>query len=125
MNLIPNYKIMQKRKGLVFDNQSYFSKIVKKDFQRHISFETHRDFKYFNSVLNNYSVIIFVIYSEDQIFDFMKVYGKGIPLIICTFNKERLIKLRRIDNVMLLDASKILPEIVANLRSYFTLVNLL
>lgn len=116
---------MQKRKGLVFDNQSYFSKLLKKNFQRHISFDTYRNFKYFNHALNNYSVILFVIYSEDQIFDLMKVYDKGVPLIICTFNKERLIKLKRIDNVMLLDASKILPEIVTNLRTYFNNENLL
>ncbi len=116
---------MHTRKGLVIDNQNYFPRLLKNKFKEHISFDSHRNFKYLDKVLNHYSIIVFVIYSEDEIFDCMKVCNKGIPLIICTFNKERLIKLRRIENIMLLDSSRILPEIVTQLKSYFNHMNLL
>lgn len=116
---------MHKKKGLVFDNQKYFSKLIKKNFKEQISFDACKNFRYFDKILNNYSVIIFVIYSEDEIFEFIKAYNLGVPLILCTFNKEILLKLRRIDDIMLVDSSKILPEIVTELRSYFSLKNLL
>lgn len=115
---------MFKKKGIVFDNQNYFSKIVKNKFKEHIVFDMHKNFKNFDKN-NNYSILIFVIYSEDDIYNLLKVNNLGIPIIICAFNKERLTKLRRLENIMLLDASKILPEIIVQLQSYFARLNIL
>ncbi|MDI5950341.1 hypothetical protein QLS91_11770 [Flavobacterium sp. LB2P84] len=116
---------MTRKKGLVYDNQKYFSRLLKYEFQEDLSFDTYCDFKYFDVALNDYSIIIFVIYSEEELFDFMKVYKKGIPLIMCTFSKERFMKLQKIDDLILLDTSKIRAEIVTDLKYYFNLVNAL
>jgi hypothetical protein len=116
---------MNKKKGLVYDNQKYFSRLLKYEFKEDISFDTYSNFKCFNEILDNYSIIIFVIYSEEELFDFMKVYKKGVPLILCTFSKERLIKLQKIEDLILLDTSKVRSEIVTELRYYFNLANVL
>lgn len=115
---------MNKKKGLVYDNQKYFLRLLKYEF-KDISFDSYSNFNYFNEILNNYSIIIFVIYSEEELFDFMKVYKKGVPLIMCTFSKERLIKLQSIDDLILLDTSKVRSEIVTELRHHFNLANVL
>jgi hypothetical protein len=117
-------KIMQK-KGLVFDKQNYFPKLLKKNFQEHISFDFYKNLKSFDKKLNDYSIITLVIYSEDEIYNFMKIYDKEIPLIICVFNNQRLIRLQRIDNVILLDASTIIPEIISKFRHYLGRLHLL
>lgn len=116
---------MYKKKVVVFDNQNYISKVLKNKFHEEISFDLYKKFKYFDKSLKEYSIAIFVIYSEDEILNLMKVYKKKIPLIICSFNKETLKNLRKIDNIMLLDASKILPEIVNQLKIYFSRLNIL
>ncbi|SHN16073.1 hypothetical protein SAMN05216269_11723 [Flavobacterium xinjiangense] len=113
------------KKGLVFDTQNYFSKLVKHKFKEDISFESYKDLEKFDKKNSDHSIIIFVIYSEYDFYNLMKVYNIGIPMIICAFNKERLIKLQRVENLMLLDASKILPEIIIQLRSYFVRLNIL
>lgn len=116
---------MNKKKGLVYDKQKYFSRLLKNKFQQHISFDAYQNFNYLDKGLKDYSIIVFVLYSEDEMFDFMKVYRKGIPIIICTFSKERLIKLSRIDDILLLDSSKILPDIVSDLTLHFSHAKLL
>ncbi|TDE48574.1 hypothetical protein [Flavobacterium sp. GT3P67] len=116
---------MFKKKGIVFDNQNYFSKIVKHKFKEYILFDTYNNFKNFDKKNNNYSILIFVIYSEDDVYNLLKVNNLEIPMIICAFNKERLMKLRRLENIMLLDASKLLPEIIVQLQSYFARLNIL
>lgn len=116
---------MHKKKGLVFDNQNYISKLLKNKFHKQIPFDPYKKFKYFDKSLKEYSIVVFVIYSQDEILNLMKVYNKKIPLIICSFNKQTLINLRKIDNIMLVDASKILPEIVEQLKLYFSHLNIL
>ena len=83
------------KKGLVYDNQKYFSRFLKYEFEREFDFKVCRNFDYFDGKLSDYSVIIFVIYEEEELFDFLQVYQKGIPLIICTFNKQILNKLKK------------------------------
>lgn len=120
-----NYSMMLKKKGVVFDTQNYFSKLVKHKFKEHISFESYKNLEKFDKKNCDHSIIIFVIYSEYEFYNLMKVYNIGIPMIICAFNKEILIKFKRAENMMLLDASKILPEIIIQLQSYFVRLNIL
>ncbi|MFW0739975.1 hypothetical protein [Flavobacterium sp. T12S277] len=114
---------MSKRKGLIYDSQKYFSRFLKYEFKEDYSFDTYCNFKYFDKVLDKYSVIIFVIYSEEELLDFIKVYRKEIPLIICSFNNKILVELGKIDEVLLLDTSKLRAEIVTELKTYFNCIS--
>lgn len=107
------------KKGLVYDNQKYFSRFLKYEFEQEFDFNVCRNFDYFDQKLNDYSVIIFVIYSEDEIFDFISVYKKGIPVIVCSFNKQILNKLKKMEDVSVLDTSSLRSELIIELRNFF------
>jgi len=107
------------KKGLVYDNQKYFSRFLKYEFEREFDFKVCRNFDYFDGKLSDYSVIIFVIYDEEELFDFLRVYQKGIPLIICTFNKQILNKLKKTDDISVLDTSSLRSELIIELRNFF------
>lgn len=115
--------MMERKRGLVCDSQKYFSRFIKYEFKEDLSFDVCRSFEDFDSGLNVYSIIVFVIYSEEELLDFIKVYKEDIPLIVCTFNNKILIKLKKIEGILLLDTSKIRSEIVVELRSYFNFIN--
>ncbi|RKT00466.1 hypothetical protein [Flavobacterium sp. 123] len=107
------------KKGLVYDNQKYFSRFLKYEFEQEFDFNVCRNFDYFDQKLNDYSVIIFVIYSEDEIFDFISVYKKGIPVIVCSFNKIILEKLKKMEDISVLDTSSLRSELIIELRNFF------
>jgi hypothetical protein len=109
---------MKKRKVLVYDNQKYFLRLLRYEFQEDFTFDIYRSFEYFDSVLKDYSVIIFVIYSEEELLDFIKICGKGIPLIVCTYNKKILLGMEGLDNIFLLDTSILKSEILNELKYY-------
>jgi hypothetical protein len=108
-----------KKRALIYGNQKCFSKYLKYKFQQVLSFDVCKKFRSLNVELNVYSVIVFVIYTEEDLLDFLKVYGKGIPLVVCTFNKRILEILNEMEDVFLLDTSKIRSEILNQLNSYF------
>jgi hypothetical protein len=114
---------MNTKKGVVYDRQNYFSRFLKYEFKKPYIFDFHRDIKCFDNLVNTYSIIVFVIYSEEELVDFMKVYRKGIPLIVCTFNEKLLLKMRNVDEILLLDTTKIKSEIIIELKSYLNLIN--
>jgi len=114
---------MNSKKRVVYDTQNYFSRFIKYEFRDVFEFDTFRKFSSFENVINNYSTIIFVIYSELEIVNILSIYRKGIPLIVCTFNEKLLLKMQHIDGILLLDTSKIKAEVTAELRSYLYLAN--
>lgn len=107
------------RKGLVYDNQKYFSRFLKYEFEQEFDFNAYRNFNYFDEKLSNYSVIIFVIYSEEELFDFLRIYKKGIPMIVCSFNKQILEKFNKMEDVSVLDTSNLRSELIIELRNFF------
>nr|WP_315188724.1 hypothetical protein [uncultured Flavobacterium sp.] len=109
----------KKKKGLVYDNQKYFSRFLKYEFEQEFDFNMYRNFDYFDQNLNNYSVIIFVIYSEEELFDFLRIYKKGIPIIVCSFNKQILEKFNKMEDVSVLDTSNLRSELIIELRNFF------
>lgn len=107
-------------KGLIYDPQKYFSRFLKYKFKTNFSFDVYRNFHHFDTdSLKSYSIIIFVAYSEKELSDLEKVHKKEIPLIVCTFNKIILKKMKKFDNVFLLDTSVIRSELTSELEYYF------
>ncbi|TRX37602.1 hypothetical protein [Flavobacterium restrictum] len=116
---------MNKRKGLVCDNQKYFSRFLNYEFKDDFSFDVYRDFEHLDhNDLNDYSVIIFVVYLEEELFDLMKVYKKEIPLIVCTFNKKILGQLQQVEDIFLVDSSKLRSQLITDMKYCFnSLIN--
>jgi hypothetical protein len=114
---------MNTKKRVVYDSQNYFSRFLKYQFKGKFGFDSFRNFKSFETGIKDYSVIVFVIYSEEELVDFMKIHKKGIPLIVCTFNEKLLLKMRHIDGILLLDTSKIKSEVIVELKSFLNLAN--
>ena len=109
---------MEKRRVLVYDNQKYFLRLLKYEFQEDFAFDLYGSFEYSERVLKDYFVIIFVIYSEGELFDFIKICGKEIPLIVCTYNKKILISMEDLENIFLIDTSILKSEILNELKYY-------
>ncbi len=114
---------MDTKKHVVYDCRNYFSRFLKYEFRKSLNFDTFKEFESFENAVNNYSVIVFVIYSEDELIDFMRVYKRGIPLIVCTFNEKLFLTMRQIDEIYLLDTSKLKSEIIIEFKSYLKLAS--
>lgn len=110
---------MMKKKVLIYGNQKCFSKYLKSKFQDVLVFDVCKNFRDLKEELDTYSVIVLVIYAEEDLFDFFKIYRSEIPLVVCSFNKRVLDFLMDLENLFLLDTSKIRSEILNQLGFYF------
>ena len=115
---------MATKRRAVYDYQNYFSRFLKYEFRKTVEFDSFKNFKSLENTIKEYSTIIFVIYSEEEIVNLMSIYKKGIPLIVCTFNEKLLLKLRNIDEILLLDTSKVKSEVIAELRTYLNITEM-
>ena len=97
--------------------------ILKYEFKETFSFDAYTNFKSFDKGLKKYSIIVFVIYSYEELLDFMSVYKKGIPIIVCTFNNKMMLEFEKIEEILLLDTSNVKSEIIIELKSYFNVSN--
>ncbi len=113
---------MNTKKKAVYDSKSYFSRFLKYEFRKTLKFDTFKNFNFFEEVIHNYSTILFVIYEEDELVDFMKIHKKGIPLIVCTFNEQLLIKFQNTDEILVLNTSKLKSDVIRDLKTYFDLL---
>ncbi|KIO50753.1 hypothetical protein [Flavobacterium hibernum] len=110
---------MMKKRALIYGNQKCFSKYIKRRFQDVLEFDVCKDFKFLNEELEVYSVVVLVIYEEEDLIDFFKVYGNGVPLVVCAFNKKVLEIVIGFENIVLVDTAKIRSEILNQLNFYF------
>jgi len=113
---------MISKKCVVYDSQNYFSRFLKYEFRKTMKFDSYKNFEQFENVITDYSIIVFVIYLEEELFDFMKIHKKEVPMIVCTFNKNLLMKMQNFDEILLLDTSKIKSEVITEFKSYLHLV---
>jgi hypothetical protein len=105
-------------KPAVYDRQNNFARFLKHEFKKTIDFDSFRNFDSFENEINNYSTILFVIYSEDEIEDFIKIYKKRIPIIVCTPNNSLFLKMISYNGILVLDTSRIKSEVIIDLKSY-------
>jgi hypothetical protein len=110
---------MDKKKGLVYDSQKYFSRLLKYNFQKDFEFDVYRNFEYFDDELKDYSVIVFAVHSEEELSNFVRIYNSKIPFVVCTFNKRILRGMENLANVFILDTSGTQPEMRNKLQEYF------
>ena len=110
------------KKVLVYDNQRYFSRYLKYEYSDEFDFEVFINFKEFDGIVSDYSFLIFVIYSEKELWDLMRIYKKDIRLIVCTLNNEILQKLEKIEDILIFDISQVKSEMTKNLNFYLQLI---
>ncbi|MFQ6601719.1 hypothetical protein [Flavobacterium sp. C3NV] len=110
------------KKGLVYDSQKGFSRFLKYEFKEDYTFDVYKNFKKFDDVIKDYYVIIFVVYSDNELLDLMRIYKKGVPLIVSTVNKEIKSKLEKIEDLLIFDPTKVKSEMRLQLKFYFNMI---
>lgn len=112
---------MENNRVLVYDNQHGFSRFLNKmfgkvyDFAIFKKFEGHFDFESFKK---EYLLAFFVVYSEKDLIDFIKIYRKGLPVVVCSFNKDMLRKFESITDVSLMNTSRSKKDLVNDFQIY-------
>lgn len=107
------------KKVFVYDNQHGFSRFLKKQFGKEVSFKIYKKFGIedsFDNLQEHYSFVFFIIYSAEDLFDFIKIYCKGVPVLACSFNKEVLDKLKNNNDIKVLDISTSREELFNNFK---------
>lgn len=109
---------MKKKKVLVYDSQHCFSRFLKYEFKKDFAFDVYKNFKKFDNTIEHYAIMLFVIHSEIELYDLLRIYKRGVPLIVCTFHTEIKAKLEMIDDILLLDLSKVKTEMRSELKFF-------
>jgi len=102
---------------VVYDKQNYFCKFLKLQFINY-SFKKVKNEDDLND-LTNYSTIVFVLYTESELFDLSNLRDSGKQILVCSFNSKILDKVKKMDKVTLIDSSKTKKELVKELRVFF------
>lgn len=112
---------MELKKILVYDKEASLARFLKKEFGKSLEFEFYKNF-YNDYSLDDlqleYLFVVFVIYSEMDLFDFIKIYDKKVPIIVFSFRKELLVKFEGLRGVHLLDGSVLKQEIIDYFQSF-------
>jgi len=114
---------MKKEKALVYDSQHCFSRFLKYEFKKDFAFDVYKNFKKFDNVIEHYVIMLFVINSEKELYDLLRIYKRGIPLIVCAFDKEVKAKLEMIEDILLLDLSKVKSEMRSELKFFLNVTS--
>lgn len=114
---------MEKKKGLVFDSRRYFARFLKYEFKDDFVFDSYKDFGHFDNRIEGYNVVVFMIYSDNEIIDMMRLYKRGVPLIVSSLSKEMKVKLEKINDVVLFDCTKIKSEMRQELEFCINLIS--
>jgi hypothetical protein len=105
------------QKILVYDKQHYFSKFLKLQF-KNINFQKVKNEENFYDP-TKYMAIVFVLYSEPEVFDFLNVRINGKQVLVCTYNTKILNKMKKFNNITLVDTSKTKIEMIKEVRKFF------
>lgn len=112
---------MENNKVLIYDNQHGFSRFLTKVFGEVYDFKIFKKFDVtfdFDSFQKEYLLAFFVIYSEKNLFDLMKIYRKGVPLVVCTFNEQLLHEFERITDVSVINTSRSKQELINDFQIF-------
>jgi hypothetical protein len=109
---------MKLQQILVYDKQHYFFRFLKNQFEENFEFKKITKLEKLKD-LSKYPIVVFVMYNEAELFDFMNMYIADIHVLVCTFNKNILHKIKITSNISLLDTSKTKIEMEKELRVFF------
>lgn len=115
-----NHTMMKSTKILVYDSQHYFANFLKYKFGKNFDFailKKNKKNEEFNLVEKDFCFVFFVFYSDMDLYDFMQLYIKDIPIVVASDNIEVLKKMSRLNNVFVLDISLKKNEIADNIKN--------
>ncbi|MFV5697421.1 hypothetical protein ACM55H_03545 [Flavobacterium sp. ZT3R17] len=104
---------------MVYDKQHYFARFLKYEFNKKFNFQKFKKDENLEDIEKKFSIVVFVVYSEADLFDFVEVYKMGVQILVCTYNKEILNKMKNVSNIILFDISTTKLEMVKELRHFF------
>jgi hypothetical protein len=114
--------MMDSKKILVYDNQHCLAIFLKYKFGKNydfVNFKKIKEKEEDNLSEKEFWFVFFVIYSEIDLYDFVRIYNKGIPVIVASYNIEILKKMSHLNNVLLFDISLKKNEITDNFSNLF------
>ncbi|PAM93559.1 hypothetical protein B4N84_17270 [Flavobacterium sp. IR1] len=114
---------MAKKRVLVYDSQKGFSRFLKYEFKEQFTFDVYTNFKQFDDEIEKYSIMLFVVYSDKEVLDLLRIYKRGIPLIVSTLNHEIKSKLENIKDILFFDPDKVKSEMRKELKFYLNIVS--
>ncbi|WP_131474526.1 hypothetical protein [Flavobacterium sp. KMS] len=112
--------MMESKQVIVYDNQHGYSRFLKKEFGKRIDFEVYKKFNFisdFDNSKSDYSFIFFVIYSENDLLDFIKIHDQGLPIVVCS-SKGVFDKFDNNCGINFIDISKPKKELVNDFQSF-------
>ncbi|MFH6999706.1 hypothetical protein ACHRVZ_17415 [Flavobacterium sp. FlaQc-57] len=111
---------MDSNKVLVFDNCHYFSRFLKYEF-KDIKFTTggKESLLYGSGMNKDFSLIIYVFYSEEDLIDLLRLYTYGVKLLVCNHSPKFVNKFINIKNIGVLDCLETKSGLRTDLRLYF------
>lgn len=114
---------MTKRKLLVCDQKKSFCKMFRRNIKSDFEFYEH-NWEKIKEEKNVYDFLIFVVYTEFELFQVVALYRKRKNIIIYIGNKFVLSNFnfsKEIGNLFFLDGSRSKSEILEQLKFYFSL----
>ena len=111
---------MGSNRVLVFDNRHYFSRFLKYEF-KDVKFTVgEKESILYNIEINKgFSLIVYVLYSEEDLIDLLRLYTYGVKLLVCNHSPKFVDKFRNIKNMGALDCTETKSVFRSDLRMYF------
>lgn len=112
---------MDVNKVLVFDNCRYFSRFLKYEF---------KDIKFVsgekecilcgNEMSNEFCLVVFVFYSEEDLVNLLRVYSYGIRLLVCNHINKYEHKFKNVKNIDVMECLETKSVYRVDLKLYFS-----
>lgn len=111
---------MDVNKVLVFDDFRYFSKFLKYEFKG-IKFVNgdKRSIFYGDDIDKELSLVVFALYSEDDLINVLRLYSSGVQLLVCNHSPKFVNKISDIKNLDVLDCMDTKRGLKKDLHNYF------
>lgn len=107
-----------KKKIIFFDNQHYLFNFFKKEFTEFEIIKGKQEIT-LKEISEEFLIVVFVVYSESDLIDLLRVYSNGVQIVVCTPVAKILNRLFGIPNLMIVDTSQLKFEMVRDLRNCF------
>lgn len=111
---------MDANKVLVFDNYHYFARFLKYEF-KDIKFilGEKESILYGNEMINEFCLVVFVFYSEEDLVNLLRVYSYGIKLLVCNQNNKFENKFKNVRNIDVMECLEPKSAYRGDLKLYF------
>jgi hypothetical protein len=111
---------MELKQVLVYDNQHGFSRFLKKEFGKKNDFKVYKKFNLindFDTTKIDYSFVFFIMYTENDLSDFITIDKKQLPIVVCSL-KRIFNKIDTNSELRFIDISKPKKELIHDFQFF-------